>query len=75
MNEFGFTYNQTDYLTNVDNIRKYYNYVEAEIETINVPINNVEKERLKQRMRSIRMWNSDNIDYTYENYERWLENE
>ena len=75
MNEFGFTYNQTDYLTNVDNIRKYYNYVEAEIETINVPINNVEKERLKQRMRSIRMWNSDNIDYTNENYERWLENE
>lgn len=74
MNEFGFTYNQTDYLTNVDNIRKYYNYVEAEIETINVPINNVEKERLKQRMRSIRMWNSDNIDYTHENYERWLEN-
>lgn len=74
MNEYGFTYNQTDLLSNVDNIRKYFNYVEAEVETINAPISNIEKERLKQRLKSVRMWNSDNISYVKENYERWLEN-
>lgn len=73
MVQFGFTYNHIDRLENVDNIRKRFNYIEAEIDTINAPISNIEKERLKDILKSIRFWNSDKVDYHLENYERWLE--
>lgn len=73
MCEFGFVYNQTDKITNFDNIRHYYNYIEADVETIAAPISNIEKERLKQKLKSIRFWNSDTIQYNLENYERGLE--
>lgn len=73
MVQFGFTYNHIDKLANVDNIRKRFNYIEAEIDTIDAPISNIEKERLKDILKSIRFWNSDKVDYHLENYERWLE--
>lgn len=73
MVQFGFTYNHIDKLENVDNIRKRFNYIEADIDTIDAPISNIEKERLKDILKSIRFWNSDNVDYRLENYERWLE--
>ena len=73
MFQFGFAYNKIDNISNYDNIRKYFNYIEADVENISAPISNTEKERLKQKLKSIRFWNDDVIQYTYENYERGLE--
>ena len=69
----GFAFNKIDNIANYDNIRHYFNYIEAEVENISAPISNREKERLKQKLKAVRFWNSDNIQYTYENYERGLE--
>lgn len=74
MVQYGYTYNHIDKLSNVDNIRKRFNYIEADVESITAPISNIEKERLRDILRSVRFWNSDNVNYDYENYERWLEN-
>lgn len=74
---YGFTYNRIDNVKNVDNIRKYYNFVRADIEAIHgVNIS----ERVHQRFREIfangvRFWNVDTFSYEKENYERWLEND
>lgn len=71
----GMTYNQIDSLSNVDNIRKRFNYIEANVEGITAPISNEEKNRLRQRLSKIRFWNDESLnDYT-KNYERWLDNE
>lgn len=73
LNQYGFSYNHLDKIYFFDNIRKRFNYIEADVETINAPISNIEKERLRDLLKSIRFWNSDNVDYSLENYERWLE--
>lgn len=70
---YGFSYNHIDYIDKFDNIRKYFNYIEVDIETIDAPISNIEKERLRDLLRTIRFWNIDRVDYNLENYERWLE--
>ena len=74
---YGFTYNRVDNVKNVDNIRKIYNYVRADIETINGA--NI-SETVHQKFRKcfangVRFWNTDTFSYEKENYERWLENE
>lgn len=72
----GFTTNLIGNVSDYDNIRKVFNYLSAEVETITAPISNDEKERLKQKLLNIRFWNTDNIDYNNtKNYERWLDNE
>lgn len=74
---YGFNYNRIDNIKNVDNIRKYYNYVKAYIEEIDaglVNISNIVHNRIREIFaRGIRMWNARTFDYTKENYERWLE--
>ena len=70
LNQFGFTYNKLGNIKDFDNIRFYFNYIEASVETISAPISNIEKNRLRQRLQSVRFWNSDTIDYSKENYER-----
>ena len=77
---FGYTYNRIDNIKNVDNIRKYYNYVRADVETITGSTNISEKvhEKFKQLFaRGVRFWNVVNgeVNYSYakENYEKWLE--
>ena len=72
--KYGYTLNINDYIGNYDNIRNNFNYIEADVEVISAPISNNEKERLKNKLRSIRFWNSDNIQYETENYERGLTN-
>lgn len=57
--EFGFAYNRIDYLTNCINIREMYNYIEADLNIINAPINNVEKQALREIFKGIRFWNID----------------
>lgn len=84
MNIYGFNYNQYDNIKNVDNIRKYFNYVRADVETITAPINISNKIHNKIRdifRTGIRLWNwidgktfNNLFDYTKENYENWLEN-
>lgn len=72
--EYGYALNTHDYIYKYDNIRTRFNYIEAEVEVINAPLSNLEKERLKDKLRAVRFWNSDNINYDFENYERGLNN-
>ena len=69
---YGYAYDRIDNLSNVDNIRQSYNYIEADVENISAPISNIEKERLKQKLKSIRFWNDDVIQYQT-NIERGIE--
>lgn len=79
---YGYRYNRIDNIKNIDNVRKHFNFVKAIVNTVYVPYNlPVEAhEELKRIFAAgIRMWNSTNIDeplvnYSLENYERWLEN-
>lgn len=76
---FGFSYNQIDNVKNVDNIRKYYNFVRADIEQItntNLSISNTVRDKIKTCfLNGMRFWNVDTFSYDLENYERWLEDE
>lgn len=75
MFKFGFSLNIIDNINNYF-IRKYFNYIEANIEVIDAPISIDEKNRIRNLFdKGIRFWNSDNIQYTLENYEGWLDNE
>ena len=75
LNEYGYTVNKIDKITNYDNIRKYYNYIEAEVESITAPLSNEEKEMLKEKLLRVRFWNTETIDFSLENYEKWIEEE
>ena len=70
----GFAYNRVDSISNYDNIRYYFNYIEADVECISGNISNLEKERLRERLSAVRFWNTDTLQYNLENYERRLTN-
>lgn len=71
---YGFTYNRLGNIGDYDNIRKHFNYVQADIEIISAPISSLEEDRLKARFANgVRFWNSDTVQYTLENYETALE--
>lgn len=72
---YGFTYNRLDNIKNCDNLRKYFNYVRALVSDLGgISMSSIVKDKIKLIFaRGIRFWNSDNINYFYENYERWLE--
>lgn len=75
MYQFGFKYNRLGNIGDFDNIRYYFNYIEASINVITAPISLDEKRRLKDRFnKGVRFWNSDTIQYDMENYERMLIN-
>jgi hypothetical protein len=73
----GFAYDRLDNIRDYDNIRHYFNFVQANIETFSgVSMSNQIRDDLKMRFANgVRFWNQDNIDYTMENYEKWLNNE
>lgn len=73
----GFAYDRLDNVRDYDNIRHYFNYVQANIESFGgVSMSNQIRDDLKIRFANgVRFWNQDNIDYTMENYEKWLNNE
>lgn len=78
MKRFGFGYNRLDNIKNVDNIRKYYNFVRADVETLSCPygISDEIKRLIIGIFRAgIRFWNdTDKIfDYNVANYENWLD--
>lgn len=74
---FGYVYNKIDKIKNNDNIRKYYNFIQAEIqETTGINISRAVHDKFKSAFKNgVRFWNTDNFSYENENYERWLENE
>ena len=85
MNKNGYTYNMIDNVKNVDNIRHYWNYVQAQIENIyssKIISNNVREKFKEVFARGVRFWNitdlviNNTFDYNlHENYERRLKNE
>lgn len=71
---YGYVFNELGNIGDYDNIRKYFNYVQADIEIISAPISSLEEDRLKARFANgVRFWNSDTVQYTLENYENALE--
>lgn len=74
MNLFGFSYNSIGNIKDFVNIRKYHNYIKAQIQGIYGAMSNMARNDLRQRIANgIRFWNSDDINYNHENYEKWLE--
>lgn len=75
MCQFGFTVNTIGNVKDFANIRKYYNYIEADIqETGGIPISKTVHEKFKEMFaRGVRFWNNDSFSYELENYEKWLE--
>lgn len=74
----GFTYNLHDdvfnFINKGNNVRKYFNYVRAVLGNLNgTPMSNTIRQDLRQRfMQGIRFWHQDQIDYSKENYETWI---
>lgn len=74
MNLFGFSYNSIGNVKDFVNIRKYHNYIKAQIQGIYGAMSNMARNDLRQRFANgIRFWNSDDINYNHENYEKWLD--
>lgn len=69
----GYSYGHIGNISDYDNTRKYFNYIECDVGVISAPLSEKEKSRLRERLRSIRFWHTDNIQYDLENYERWLD--
>lgn len=84
MNLFGYYYNRIGNVKSVDNIRKYFNFVQAVIETVmykdidNVykPVPNIVLNKFKDVFsKGVRFWNYTGgkfVDYSKENYETFL---
>lgn len=77
---YGMTVNKVLNIKDYDNIRRYHNYIEANIQGISgVPLSNTIQEDIRTRfLNGVRFWNADKdgkykISYKKENYERWLE--
>lgn len=75
MNLYGFAYNRQDNIKNLDNIRKYYNYIKAlpEMITTDYGLANNVRQRIKDIItRGVRLWNvTDNMfNFSAPNYER-----
>lgn len=85
MNRNGYTYNQIDNVKNCDNIRHYWNFVQAQLENLTstkIMSNNVREKFKEVFARGVRFWNitdlvtNNTFDFnTHENYERRLNNE
>ena len=74
MNLYGFSFDSIANVKDYVHIRKYHNYVKAQLQGITGNISNTARNDLRQRFaQGIRFWNQDEISYQYENYELWLE--
>lgn len=74
MNIYGFTFSSIANVRDYVHIRKYHNYIKAQLQSINGNVSNTARDDLRQRFASgIRFWNGDIVSYQYENYELWLE--
>lgn len=74
MNLYGFSFDSIANVKDYVHIRKYHNYVKAQLQGITGNVSNTARDDLRQRFaQGIRFWNQDEISYQYENYELWLE--
>lgn len=71
----GYNLNRFGEIQDYIHIRKYFNYIKAVLGNISgVPMSESARADLKQRFANgVRFWTTDDIDYTKENYELWLE--
>lgn len=67
----GYTFNRFGQIRDYDHIRKNFNYLKAITGVMNgIPMSdNVRADLANRFAQGIRMWTSDNIEYTKENYE------
>lgn len=75
--EYGYTYNKIGNIKELDHTRKYFNYIQADCESINIEngsLSNDIRDRIRNIFaRGIRLWHGDIADYGKENYEIELE--
>lgn len=75
MDLYGFTFGAVANVKDYANIRKYHNFIKAQLQSINGNLSNTARNDLRTRFANgVRFWNSDTISYQYENYENWLDN-
>lgn len=76
MELFGFSVNAVGNVKDYANIRKFHNYIKAQVQAISGALSNTSRADLRQRFANgIRFWNQDTPDYSQENYENWLDEE
>lgn len=74
MNQFGFTFSAIAQVKDYIHIRRYHNYIKAQLQSINGNLSNAARDELRQRFANgIRFWNGDEVSYGKENYELWLD--
>lgn len=85
-NQFGYAYGKLGNINNAMRVRKYFNYVQAEVQEVysdKLNISNEVHNKIKQIFKNgVRLWNVESGDQVvtfdvneHENYERWLDNE
>lgn len=75
MDLYGFTFSSVANVKDYANIRKYHNYVKAQLQSIEGNLSNAARNDLRTRFANgVRFWNGDVVSYQYENYENWLDN-
>lgn len=76
MLEEGYSYNRIDNIKNHLKTRKYFNYINANLENITGQVSQNIKNVIKGIFASgIRLWHVDNINFEDENYEIYLDEE
>ena len=76
MDLYGFTFSSVGNIRDYSNIRKYHNYIKAQLQSVDGNLSNVARRDLRDRFSNgVRFWNSDTVSYQYENYENWLDEE
>lgn len=60
---FGYAYNRKANITSFTRTRRFFNYIEADLNALPISISNIEKDRIKARFnRGIRFWHTDDIN-------------
>lgn len=73
MHQFGYAVNKIDKPENYFKTRVAFNYIKCTLTNIDGQISNTIKERLKRIFENgIRLWHQDSVDFTVQNYERYL---
>lgn len=70
--KYGYTYNRLGYLSDFIHTRKMYNYVEADINDIDIPVSEeIKKILIGMFAKGVRFWHNKqvNVEFTYNNYE------
>lgn len=74
MNLYGFSFAGIGNIRDYANVRKYHNYIKAQLQSINGNLSNVARTDLRERFANgVRFWNKDTVSYDKENYENELE--